>query len=952
MAHSASSIRIFESMLQKRNLTTLIIGVLLLLPLSSEAQVVWTEPAFPAVDDNVTLYYNSMMGNEELSGVIPIYIHTGVITSNSAGPSDWQNVQTTWGIPDSDAALNPEGNGIHSFDFNGLSIAEYYNIDEGEEVESLAMVFRNASGSLVGREADLSDIFYAVSNGSFSASLMTPALGYAVLQIDEELELIGQSSEACELSIVVNGTIVSATSGTEVSYTFSESQGGQYNIELIADNGNAVATDVANVAVLPASPDIGWPTGNGQDGISYLSDSSVRLQLHAPGKAFVFAVGDFSNWELNYDFLMTQSPDGNKHWIEIEGLTAGTEYRFHYHIMPDDMRVADPYSEKILDPWNDSWISEETYPDLLGFPNMLTENTPVSVFQTGTPSFDWSDQDFSRPDRESLVIYELLVRDFSEEGNFQTVLDTLDYLERLGINAIEFMPVNEFNGNDSWGYNPTFFLALDKAYGTKTTFQTLINECHNRGIAVLLDIVLNHADYPHPFLKLYWNEDNFQPADDNPWFNAVAPNPEAWFFDWNHDSPATKEHMKRILEYWVNEYHVDGYRLDFSKGMTQTPGNGNAYDQNRINLLNEYASHLWQNDSEIYMILEHWTELAEQQALVDDGFMVWANATYEYGETAMGYASNLNWASYQNQGMSQPGIISYPESHDEERLMYKCLEYGNESGSYEITDLNTALHRMEAIACFNLLLPGPKMIWQFEELGYDYSINTCSDGVSISEDCRTEAKPVRWDYRDNPNRYRIHEVISGLCALKHGFPETFGTNNYNWDVGGYGKRLHLNGPMNAVVVANFKADGIEMIPGFQHTGTWWDYFTGEAFDVGDINSFMPFEAGEYHVFVDEELNFPASLEELTTLNTALSTIAYPNPTSDACTWVVPFDLQKPFDFRVFNGLGQSVLHAVSYTTNRNMNAIDLHFEGLEPNVYYLHLIQGGQFYSTHVQKLQ
>ena len=225
MVHSASSIRIFESMLQKRNLTTLIIGVLLLLPLSSEAQVVWTEPAFPAVDDNVTLYYNSMMGNEELSGVIPIYIHTGVITSNSAGPSDWQNVQTTWGIPDSDAALNPEGNGIHSFDFNGLSIAEYYNIDEGEEVESLAMVFRNASGSLVGREADLSDIFYAVSNGSFSASLMTPALGYAVLQIDEELELICQSSEACELSIVVNGTIVSATSGTEVSYTFSESQG-------------------------------------------------------------------------------------------------------------------------------------------------------------------------------------------------------------------------------------------------------------------------------------------------------------------------------------------------------------------------------------------------------------------------------------------------------------------------------------------------------------------------------------------------------------------------------------------------------------------------------------------------------------------------------------------------------------------------------------------------------
>ena len=64
------------------------------------------------------------------------------------------------------------------------------------------------------------------------------------------------------------------------------------------------------------------------------------------------------------------------------------------------------------------------------------------------------------------------------------------------------MPVNEFNGNDSWGYNPTFYLALDKAYGDKSTFKQLVNACHERGIAVLLlDVVLNHADYPNPFLK-------------------------------------------------------------------------------------------------------------------------------------------------------------------------------------------------------------------------------------------------------------------------------------------------------------------------------------------------------------------------------------------------------------------------------------------------------------------
>ena len=913
---------------------------LTLVPMQLVSQVIWTEPAFPSAADQVVLHYNSALGNGELQGVIPVYIHTGVITSNSTGPSDWQHVQTAWGTADADALLNPEGDGIHSFDFNGLSLADYYGIDEGEEIESLAMVFRNSTGSLVGRAEDNSDIFYTVSNGSFSASLMTPALGYAVLTIDEEFEIFGQASEPCDLSLLINGEVVATDFGSELAYSFSAAAGGQYNLELIADNGSLIANDLGSITVLPVNPITGWPTGNGQDGIEYLSDSSVKLQLHAPGKDFVFAVGDFNNWELRYDFLMTQSPDGNKHWIEIDELTPGEECRFHYHVMPDDMRIADPYSEKVLDPWNDGRIANETYPDLLEFPTMLTENTPVSVIQPGMPAFDWTDQAFTQPDHESLVIYELLVRDFTDEGNFQTILDTLDYLDRLGINAIEFMPVNEFNGNDSWGYNPTFFFALDKAYGTSEVFKTLINECHNRGIAVLLDIVLNHADYPHPFLKLYWDEENFQPAGNNPWFNTVAPNPEAWFFDWNHDSPRTKEHMKRILRYWVNEYHIDGYRLDFSKGMTQTPGDGNGYDQNRIDLLNEYANHIWQDNPDLYMILEHWTELSEQQTLVNDGFMIWANATYDYSEAAMGYPSNLSWASYQNQGMSQPGVISYPESHDEERIIYKALEFGNGSGAYQTSELNTALERMEALQCFNILLPGPKLIWQFEELGYDYSINTCSDGVTISENCRTEAKPVRWDYRDNPNRYRIHEVISGLCKLKHEHPSTFNTNNYNWDVGGYGKRLHLNGSMNATVVANFKVDGIEMIPGFQHTGQWWDYFTGESFTVSDVNAFMSFAPGEYHVYVDEALDFPSTSPELPLHSEKRSNSLFPNPATTRTTWNVPLNPQANYEFRMSNHLGQTVSQQVRQHLSGDGQSLEVECGNLSDGIYHVEVTQG------------
>ena len=922
--------------------------VFLSLSVVCTAQIVWTEPAFPTVDDQVTLYYNSALGNGEVQGVVPVYIHTGVITSNSNGPSDWQNVQTSWGTADPNAVMNPEGNGVHSFDFNGVTLSEYYQLDPDETVESLAMVFRNSNGTLVGRNADGSDIFYEVSSGSFSTSIQTPENGYALLEIGESYEVLGLASESCDLSLLINGNVVAEATGLELSYTFEATEGGQFNLELIGDNGSQTAQDQASLTVLPEAPIIGWPATGSEDGIHYPTSTSAFLQLHAPGKEFVFVVGDFNDWQLSFDYLMTQTPDGNKHWLEIEGLEAGSSYRFHYHIMPDDMRVADPYSEIVLDPWNDQWIPESTFPDLMPFPNMLTENTPVSVLTPGAPEFNWTDGDFERPDKASLVIYELLVRDFTEERNYQTILDTLDYLDRLGINAIELMPINEFNGNDSWGYNPTFYQALDKAYGTPESFKALVDACHERGIAVILDVVLNHADYPNPFLKMYWNQDDFQPAADNPWFNEVSPSPETWFFDWNHDSPATKYFMKRTLKYWVDEYHIDGYRLDFSKGMTQTPGNVWGYDQARINLLNEYAQHVWTDEPDVYMILEHWVDLSENQSLVNSGFMVWANSTHDYSEAAMGYASDLSWASYQNQSMSNPGVVSYPESHDEERMMYKSLEYGNGDGSYQVSDLNTALHRIEAIQCFNLLLPGPKMLWQFEELGYDYSINTCSDGVTINDDCRTSAKPVRWDYRDVPERYRIHQVISGLCDLKTNHPDPFQTTNYNWDVGGYGKRLHLNGStMNAVVVANFRVTELSMIPGFQHTGTWWDYFTGEAIQVDDVSAFMSFAPGEYHVYVDQELDFPASVPPVLE-NESADYAIYPNPANDQAVWEFNEFLNQP-SVSIFDVTGKEVSAACSWNLLSNGQGISFKFDKIHSGVYVVQISDKQWVKTTQLQ---
>jgi glycosidase len=136
---------------------------------------------------------------------------------------------------------------------------------------------------------------------------------------------------------------------------------------------------------------------------------------------------------------------------------------------------------------------------------------------------------FVKPDKRNLITYELLVRDFGDARNYQMLIDTISYFKRLGINAIELMPVNEFSGNESWGYNPTFYLALDKAYGTKNKFKEFIDLCHKNGIAVILDVVYNQLDaYNAPQGKLYWDAVNNRPAADNPWLNPDAPHPTAF----------------------------------------------------------------------------------------------------------------------------------------------------------------------------------------------------------------------------------------------------------------------------------------------------------------------------------------------------------------------------------------------------------------------------------------
>ncbi len=874
----------------------------LFLSASLFAQILTSDPPFPTQNDEITVFYNVATGNAGIpTGTVPVYAHSGIVTQEDADNciNNWQYVQGNWGTADPNVVMTPLGGGNHKI---VIQPQDFYNYPDAFDPGRLMFVFRNQTGSLQGKNADGSDIWLQLYEPGFNAGIITPYQSIQNIFSGDDVAIHGASSENAALTLYVNDVeVAAAVDATELDYTFSETVSGAYQIELEVFNGIETITDVMVINIDP-QPSIENPPVGTIDGINIIDDNTVILQLYAPNKNFVYVLGDFNDWQFNQDYQMKRNTSGDTYWLQIDNLDPNTLYRFQYSIDVEDMRVADVYSSILLDPWNDQWIPETTYPNLPDYPSCETSQV-VSAFKINEEEFAWTDAAFVRPPKTRLIVYELLVRDFTEERDYATLLDTLDYLDNLGITCIELMPINEFEGNDSWGYNPSFYFAPDKAYGTPEALKTFVNECHLRGISVILDIALNHSFGQNPMVRMYFDPEAGeygQPTSESPWFNEIPKHDFNVGYDFNHESTRTRNFCKRILEFWMDEYHMDGYRFDLSKGFTQVNTLGNiglwgAYDQSRVNILNDYYEHMQSVEPGSYLILEHLGDNSEETVLSGDGMMLWGNLSNSYAQSSMGFSSqaDLSWGSYQQRGWNNAHLVSYAESHDEERMMYKNLQFGNSNGGYDINNLNTALDRQELAFTFLIPIPGPKMIWQFGELGYDYSINYCTDNGTINEDCRTDAKPVRWDYRDVAERYKVFKVVSALNNLKN-TEALFSTTDFDIDLGGLGKRLHLNSNnLNAAIVGNFNVTQINMVPGFQHTGTWYDYFTGNSFNVSDLGASFSFQPGEYHLYFDQEMATPdTSVNVLEAMNLfGLDFMVYPNPTSEQVT--VGFENNTP-----------------------------------------------------------
>lgn len=843
----------------------------------SFAQLLTWSPQFPMESTSpVTITVDANYGNKGLLNYTPatdVYVHIGVITNLSANSGDWKYVKTTWGITNPAWQATSLGNNKWSFTITG-GLRNYFGISNPvETILKIAVLFRSGNGNLKQANADGSDMFVPVYTNALSVRINTPFSQPKYIpvpepinrNINDALPITAVSSANATLSILFNGTVIqTATNAQTISVSPTIVAAGNQQIIAKADNGTTIAYDTLNFFVNGSVNIAPLPAGV-QTGINYGSDNqSVTLVLYAPGKSRVGVIGEFtgSNWTEQSVYEMNKTPDGNSWWITISGLTSGKEYAYQF-LVDGTLKIADPYTEKILDPANDPYISSTTYPGLKAYPTGLTTGI-VSVLQTGKTPYNWQVTNFAKPDKKSLVIYELLLRDFVANHDWKTLSDSISYFKKLGINAIEVMPFNEFEGNISWGYNPSFYFAPDKYYGPENTLKAFIDKCHQNGIAVIMDIVLNHSFGSSPMVQLYWNSATNTPARNNPWYDSIPTHPYNVGYQFNHDSPATRYLVSRVVNHWLNDYKIDGFRFDLSKGFTQTVTTDvttwGHYDADRVAIWKQYYDTLQLKSPGSYCILEHFADNDEETVLSNYGMMLWGNENYNYNQATMGY--NTGWDfSYglaSVRGWTNPYLVTYAESHDEERLMYKNLQYGNSSGSYNIKDTATALKREELAAAFLLTQPGPKMMWQFGELGYDYSINTCAD-LTVNNNCRTDPKPIRWDYLQQSNRKKLHDVYSALIRLRfdNSMSDQFISNTSQQDLSGKVKWMYLS---KLVVVGNFDVTAQSASIYFPSNGTWYDYLDGTTINVtGNSHTFSNLNPGEYHVFTKTAVVLPVTI---------------------------------------------------------------------------------------------
>ncbi|WP_188372781.1 alpha-amylase family glycosyl hydrolase [Winogradskyella haliclonae] len=899
----------------------------------------WSPEFFEDTTDNVTLTVSGFNPNTEWS-VSDIYLWAWHFDNDGTQINNPTAVGNDFGNSPETAKFTDNGNGTYSFNFGKPE--DFFANPNYNGVSRIGFLLKSQDGT-----SQTIDSFKDVGIGNII--FITPTQNTVIvnsgdnLSVQAQIELQGSLTAGGTYTISFTGTadntplnsmcgfpnctntIQNITSGGIV--TFSGTPPSPNNTITIEDSFQVIVSPTVVEEALPAGL---------KDGINYdtMDATKATLVLTAPNKDFIEVAGSFNNYQPQASDVMKRDPSTGKYWLEITGLTSGQVETYQYWVYdttpisgsPVIVKAADPYSTLVLSPFDDPFIPASSYPNLPTYP--AGQEREVTVLQTGQTPYNWVVSNFDKPKEEDLIVYEVLVRDFDANRNYQDIIDRIDYFKNLNINAIELMPVMEFEGNESWGYNTAYHMALDKFYGTPDKFKELVDVCHQNGIAVILDIAFNHAFGRNPLVRMWMDDPDGDgwggPSTENPFFNTTPQHAFNVGSDFDHSSSLTRDYVKHVIEYWVEEYKIDGYRWDLTKGFTQNCGNGTDggdfgctqnYQQDRIDVLKEYIDHVWAIDPDHYSIFEHLGNENEEKEWANyrlgegKGVMMWGKMTSPYSVLARGYyddptnpATGCDMGNGNISGVghkSRPSfqgkrLIGYAESHDEERILYQAMVNGNTSGT-DATTFESRARTMSSIGAILLTIPGPKMIWHFGDLAMENSIFTRQDGVvnspdgscafedggAIPGDSKLDTKPQpQWanNWLSDANRGQVYHDWSRLNALKITEDVFEGDYTINTSIT---PRIRVfdtsisNTELNdVIVIANFDVIAQNVNPQFTAgVGTWYDLMdeTGSTTVTGSTTS-ISIPAGEFRIFGNQ------SVAALSTNDVLLNTFSiYPNP---------------------------------------------------------------------------
>ena len=639
-----------------------------------------------------------------------------------------------------------------------------------------------------------------------------------------------------------------------------------YNITAIINEIEYVLLDFPTISVevepLPENVKLGPNWINNEMILAVYAPAQPVMQVivTAPGET-----GEVSNAIV----MKRDSEQSDIWWTELD-LSFG-QYEYEY-LLINGSRLPDPFTRRLSN-----------------------GKTRVEIGAGGVSTADdynWQSNDYIRPSLDTLIIYELHVDDFaaqgSGQGTFHDVIIRLDHLRELGINAIELMPITEFPGGRSWGYNPEIMSSVEGTYGTPENFKQLVDEAHSRNMAVILDLVWNHATSSTPLWQIQPNNDL------NPYFknsNDLNPNENegTWgMLDFDHFNEKTIEYINEVHRIWLEEYRIDGFRFDATRFV--------GWDLNQPQYgLPAWTSAIDELDSNVYQIAEHlpsdpWlvnnTKLTSSwhdsfhDRLIDHIFS--SIGTMTAMRQIIGLYEYSNWGTpYADLTQS----VKYMVSHDEQSLIQEMVEFDGVS-------LSQAREIDKFYASLLFTAQGIPMIWQGQEFGFQ-SGWLDNNGNGNWDEEKLSYRPVDWSLLDSEEGQSHLNHYSRLARFRKTNPAfSKGTFYDLWRydaerviVYGYKDESEGNSDDQVVVIANFSSSNrtVNDVP-FLSAGNWYnvtdpgnDLYTADG-NYGEYlipsNSAVVYSKNQYQLGVDTPSFIPGKFQTLS---------AYPNPFNPSIT---------------------------------------------------------------------